>query len=75
MAYHAGKQRGEPDEVAEEPQEVAAAQPTTDYAPAPPADAGPDGGDLDQIAKLADLHKSGAITDAEFAAAKANLLA
>jgi hypothetical protein len=32
------------------------------------------GSDLDSLAKLADLHKSGAITDAEFAREKAKLL-
>jgi hypothetical protein len=68
-AYHAGKKHGQREEAAEEPQEQA-----TDYAPAPPTDTGPDAGDLDQIARLADLHKSGALTDEEFAAAKAKLL-
>ena len=45
------------------------------YAPAPPEDTGPDAGDLDQIQKLAELHTSGALTDEEFAVAKAKLLA
>ena len=44
-------------------------------AAAAPAAAGADAGDLDQIEKLAELHKSGALTDEEFAVAKAKLLA
>ncbi len=41
---------------------------------APPAD--PPAGDsmLDQLSKLTELHKQGALTDAEFSAAKAKLL-
>ena len=70
VAYHAGKKRRQQDQPADEPEQAA-----TDYAPAPPEDTGPDAGDLDQIQKLADLHESGALTDAEFAAAKAKLLA
>jgi hypothetical protein len=42
---------------------------------APPPD--PAAGDsmLDQLSKLTDLHKQGALTDAEFSAAKGKLLA
>jgi uncharacterized membrane protein YebE (DUF533 family) len=73
VAYHAGKrhQANQPDQYddQQEPEQQ------TDYAPAPPAAAGPDAGDLDQIEKLAELHKSGALTDEEFAVAKAKLLA
>ena len=72
VAYHEGKKHGrraQEDDQAEEPEQA------TEYAPAPPADAGPDAADLDQIQKLADLHKSGALTDEEFASAKAKLLA
>ena len=72
VAYHAGKkhQQNQQDQYddQQEPEQ-------TDYAPAPPADSGPDASDLDQIAKLADLHKSGALTDEEFAVAKSKLLA
>lgn len=47
--------------------------PTTAGAPAAaPADAG--GSMLDQLSKLAALHQQGALTDAEFSAAKAKLL-
>ncbi|MFL6241149.1 MAG: SHOCT domain-containing protein [Actinomycetes bacterium] len=68
VAYHEGKKHGRR-------QEQEQADEATDYAPAPPEDTGPDAGDLDQIQKLADLHSSGALTDAEFSAAKQKLLA
>jgi hypothetical protein len=68
VAYHEGKKHAQRDQEADEPEQ-------TDYAPAPPQDTGPDAGDLDQIQKLAELHESGALTDAEFATAKAKLLA
>jgi hypothetical protein len=71
VAYHEGKkhQARANDEAAEDDQ-------PTDYAPAPPAaESGPDAGDLDEIEKLAKLHESGALTDAEFSSAKAKLLA
>jgi hypothetical protein len=73
VAYHAGKKRAQRDQPAYEDQEPE--QAATDYAPAPPEDTGPDAGDLDQIQKLAELHASGALTDEEFATAKAKLLA
>jgi hypothetical protein len=71
VAYHQGKkhqQRAQEDEQYEDEQ-------ATEYAPAPPEDAGPDAADLEQIEKLARLHESGALTDEEFASAKAKLLA
>ena len=73
VAYHAGKKHQQQDQEQYDDQQ----QPLepTDYAPAPPADAGPDASDLDQIEKLAELHKSGALTDEEFAVAKSKLLA
>jgi hypothetical protein len=44
---------------------------------APAANAAPaeDAGQVEQLAKLAELHSQGALTDAEFAAAKAQVLA
>ena len=79
-AYHAGKKHGanEQQEYYEEPA-PAPAQPTA-YAPAPPPyvppqSTGPSSSDLDQIQKLAELHTAGALTDEEFAVAKAKLLA
>lgn len=71
-AYHAGKKHQEREQYDELPPEQA---PATQYAPAPPERTGPDAGDLDQIQKLADLHDAGALTDEEFAVAKAKLLA
>lgn len=71
VAYHEGKkhqQRAQEDDTQ-------SADEATEYAPAPPADTGPDAADLDEIERLADLHKSGALTDQEFASAKAKLLA
>ena len=40
------------------------------FAERPPADADP----LERLQKLADLHDHGVLTDAEFAAEKANIL-
>ena len=44
--------------------------------PAPPPPAGPPSGghQADELQRLADLHDSGALTDDEFAAAKAKVL-
>lgn len=69
VAYHEGKKHAQQEQEAAEPEQA------TDYAPAPPASTGPDAADLDEIQKLAELHASGALTDEEFAAAKAKLLA
>jgi len=73
VAYHAGKKHQQADQDQYDDQQQPEQQ--TEYAPAPPPAAGPDAGDLDQIEKLAELHKSGALTDEEFAVAKAKLLA
>ena len=74
-AYHAGKKHGQGAQQEQyEQEQYDTAQPTV-YAPAPPQNTGPDSADLDQIAKLAELHQSGALTDEEFAVAKAKLLA
>ena len=70
-AYHAGKKHQQHEQEQYDYEE----EPATDYAPAPPAATGPDAADLDQIEKLAQLHASGALTDEEFAVAKAKLLA
>jgi len=49
--------------------------PQDEYAPAPPPPAPTSGAsDTDELQRLADLHASGALTDDEFAAAKADLL-
>jgi len=47
-----------------------------DQAPqeAPPADTGPGPSAVDQLSQLSTLHQQGALTDDEFAAAKAQIL-
>ena len=76
VAYHAGKKHQQNQQDQQDQYDDQQEPEQTDYAPAPPpADSGPDASDLDQIAKLADLHKSGALTDEEFAVAKSKLLA
>jgi hypothetical protein len=45
--------------------------PPEQYEAAPPT---PPASDMDQLQQLADLHASGALTDEEFAAAKAKIL-
>ena len=78
-AYHAGKkhEQNAQEQYYEEPA-YDTAQPTA-YAPAPPPpppeSSGPSPADLEQIKQLAELHTAGALTDEEFAAAKAKLLA
>jgi hypothetical protein len=75
VAYHAGKKHQQHEQEQDQYDDQQQPEESTDYAPAPPADAGPDASDLDQIEKLAELHKSGALTDEEFAVAKSKLLA
>ncbi|MGO8873667.1 MAG: SHOCT domain-containing protein [Acidimicrobiales bacterium] len=54
----------------------AAAAPTAPPAPAAPAAAAPAGDDtISRLQELANLHASGVLTDDEFAAAKAKVLA
>ena len=70
VAYHAGKKRGEGEyedvgTESEEPQS---------YAPPPPAQAAPDQSPADELARLAELHAQGVLTDDEFAAAKAKVI-
>ena len=50
------------------------AQPVAEAPPAPPPAAAPGMTEVEQLSQLADLHASGALTDAEFAAAKAKIL-
>jgi hypothetical protein len=64
MAYAAGRRGGD---QYDEPQQ---APPPARQPPAPAAGAS----DTEELQRLADLHASGALTDDEFAAAKANLL-
>jgi hypothetical protein len=77
-AYYAGKKRaqGQAHEAAQDAQiaemQQAAYAPPPTYAPAPAAEAPGLG---DQLAQLAKLHETGALSDQEYAAAKAKLLA
>jgi len=68
MAYAAGRagRGGQGDQAAEPQQEVPAAPPP----PAPTEDL-----EVEELQKLAQLHDSGALTDEEFAAEKAKILA
>ncbi len=73
VAYHAGKRHAEQDvynEQASAPYASTAARtaPAPSVAPAVPA------GSTGELERLAKLHDSGALTDAEFGAAKAQLL-
>lgn len=74
IAYHAGKRRSQQDTYNAEADE---AYQNTQYAPPPPAQqdsGGGGGGSVDELNRLVELHNSGALTDAEFAAAKAKAL-
>lgn len=74
VAYHAGKRRAEEDQYDEE----TAAAVTNESQPPPPQYVAPapasTGGEVDELSRLAQMHESGALTDDEFAAAKAQLL-
>jgi hypothetical protein len=78
IAYHAGQRRAEQDAYNEQ---AAAAYEATQapppppqpvYAPAPAA--APPADSIAELERLARLHESGALTDQEFAAAKARAL-
>jgi hypothetical protein len=70
VAYHAGKRRAQQDEYDQD----ATSQdqpPPPQYVAPPPASTG---GEVDELGRLAQMHDSGALSDDEFAAAKAQLL-
>ena len=75
VAYRAGKRRAEQDQYN---QEAAGSDPAgQDQAPPPQYVAPPPastGGEVDELSRLVQMHDSGALTDEEFAAAKAQLL-
>jgi hypothetical protein len=78
-AYYAGKRRaqGQAHEATQDAQ-IAEMQQQPAYAPPPPyapAPAAEEPGLGDQLAELAKLHETGALSDEEYAAAKAKLLA
>ena len=69
LAYHAGKHRGQ-DQAAEDYEE----EPAPPYAPPPPSPPVADRSPADELARLAELHEQGILTDEEFAQAKAKTL-
>jgi hypothetical protein len=76
IAYQAGKRRAERDRPEGQ---SAAGYGATRYEPAPQPSyvapvPSPTGGEIDELARLVQMHASGALTDAEFTAAKAQLL-
>jgi hypothetical protein len=68
IAYHQGKKRAQQDEYNEPASAAYAAAAAPQPAPAAPA------GSTGELERLARLHESGALTDAEFGAAKSQLL-
>ena len=72
VAYHAGQRRAEQDRYDDQASAAPApAPPPVQYvAPAPVST----GGEVDELSRLAQMHDSGALSDDEFAAAKAQLL-
>ena len=75
VAYHAGQRRAEQDAYNEQAQAAYAATqaPPPAYAAAAPAPA-PEADPIAELERLARLHESGALSDDEFAAAKARVL-
>jgi len=73
VAYQSGKRHEEQAEVNDQAQAAYAAT-EAPPAPAPAAPAAPAGDTTAELERLAQLHQSGALTDEEFAAAKAKLL-
>jgi membrane protease subunit (stomatin/prohibitin family) len=73
MGAKAGTNRAMQNQAAQQ----APAEPAPAPAPAPAAAAAPPAGDdtISRLTQLAQLHESGALTDEEFAAAKAQVLA
>jgi len=81
VAYQSGKRHEQQEAINDQAQDAYAAtqqlppQQEYDAEPAPAPAAAPAGGDTtEQLAQLAQLHSSGALSDAEFTAAKAKLL-
>lgn len=70
VAYNVGKRRSKQDDYN---QEASAAYEATQATPSAPPSA-PASDPTAEITRLAQLHESGALTDEEFAAAKAKLL-
>jgi hypothetical protein len=74
LAYQAGKHRGQ-GEAADDAQYEQYEEPApVPYAPPPPAPPVADSGPADELARLAQLHQQGILTDEEFAQAKAKVI-
>jgi hypothetical protein len=74
VAYQAGKRRAQQDQYNEQAADAYAttqAPPPPQYVAPPPASTG---GEIDELGRLVQMHDSGALTDEEFTAAKAQLL-
>ena len=75
VAYRAGKRHAEQDQHDQEAAGAYAAgqdqDPPPQYVAPPPASTG---GEVDELSRLVQMHDSGALTDEEFTAAKAQLL-
>jgi hypothetical protein len=76
VAYHAGRRRAEQDQ---HNQQAAEAYTASQDQPAPPPQyvapaPASTGGEVDELSRLVQMHDSGALSDDEFAAAKAQLL-
>ena len=70
LAYERGRNQGQQDEYAAEPQYAEPPPPP----PAPPAPAPTADDAASELERLAALHQSGALSDEEFATAKQNVL-
>jgi hypothetical protein len=75
VRHHQEQKYAAQDQQAYEAQQYEAQQAAQAYQPPPAAPAAPAAGDpMAEIQKLAQLHAAGALTDEEFAAAKAKIL-
>jgi putative oligomerization/nucleic acid binding protein len=76
VGRHSGRQREEAAQAeADQDQRIADLEQQQQYQQPPPQQAAPAGPSmLDQLNQLTELHTQGALSDAEFAAAKAKLL-
>lgn len=72
---HGQQQRSQADYDQQAYQQQVAAQQQAAQAPAAPESSAPTGGLMDELERLSQMKASGVLTDAEFSAAKAKLLA
>jgi hypothetical protein len=74
VAYKAGQRRTQQNQYNEQAQEAYAQTQAPQAPPAAPPPAAPPADSTAELERLAKLHESGALNDAEFAAAKSKLL-